>query len=97
MADERCFACDRALGRNPYRVDTRDDQTVFVGVECYRLVAAAGEAGYQPPRGGPRLWLLPPCEACGGTDENPTDCAMDCEEPRPWTEVAQTRNAQSTD
>ncbi len=54
----RCFACDRALGKNPKLVDTRDDQTVYVGRECYKLVVAAGEAGYQPPIGGPKLWVL---------------------------------------
>lgn len=55
---ERRFACDRKLGNNsPKLVDTRDDQRVHVGIECYRLVKAAGAAGYQPPKGGPRLYL----------------------------------------
>lgn len=57
--DARCFACGRPLGANPHRADTRDAQVVDVGRECYRLIEAAGEDGYQPPRGGPRLWLLP--------------------------------------
>ena len=56
---KRCFACDRKLGKNPYLVDTRDAQTVYVGSECYKLIRVAGEAGYQPPAGGPRLFLLP--------------------------------------
>jgi hypothetical protein len=86
---ERCFACDRPLGRNPFRVDTRDGQTVFVGDVCYANVVKAGEAGYQPPKGGPRLWALEECPSCHGTDTNPTDCAMDCDNPRPWTEAAQ--------
>lgn len=60
---ERCFACGRTLGKNPLRVDTRDAQTVFVGRDCGKLVLAAGEAGYQPPRGGPRLFPLPAAEA----------------------------------
>ena len=55
---KQCFACGRKLGKTPYTVDTRDDQTVAVGSECYKLVKAAGENGYQPPKGGPRLWLL---------------------------------------
>ena len=55
---EKCFACDRPLGKNPARVDTRDAQTVYVGSECAKLVAAAGDAGYQPPRGGPRLYPI---------------------------------------
>lgn len=60
----RCFACDRKLGNNPYLVDTRDDQTVFVGSECFRKIKAAGEKGYLPPPDefgvtGPRLWIIP--------------------------------------
>ena len=53
-----CFACGKKLGKAPRLVDTRDDQTVYIGRECYKLVVAAGAEGYQPPRGGPRLWLL---------------------------------------
>lgn len=58
-----CYACDRPLKRNgdeleAYRVDTRDHQTVFVGPECFRKIKAAGDAGYQPPLGGPKLYLL---------------------------------------
>lgn len=62
---ERCFACDKKLGRTPHRADTRDAQTVLVGSECYKLIVEAGEAGYQPPKGGPRLWVLrPTCATC---------------------------------
>lgn len=61
--DERCFACGRKLGRNPTRVDTRDAQTVLVGRECAKLVKASGVAGYQPPKGGPRLYPLPSIES----------------------------------
>ena len=56
---DKCFACDRRLGRTPALVDTRDGQTVYVGTECYKLIKAAGDTGYQPPTGGPRLYLLP--------------------------------------
>jgi hypothetical protein len=55
---DKCFACDRPLGQNPRLVDTRDDQKVYVGSECAKLVDEAGEAGYQPPKGGPRLYPL---------------------------------------
>lgn len=58
-ATGRCFACDRMLGHNPHLVDTRDAQTVFVGSECFKLIKAAGNKGWQPPKGGPRLYLLP--------------------------------------
>ena len=58
---ECCFACGRAITRFPPAiVDTRDDQTVYVGPECFQKVKQAGAEGYQPPMGGPRLWLLPP-------------------------------------
>lgn len=56
--DERCFACGRKLGKNPALIDTRDGQTAFVGSECYKFIARAGEIGWQPPRGGPRLYLI---------------------------------------
>lgn len=55
---DRCFACDRPLGKTSREVDTRDAQTVYVGSECFKLVQAAGEAGYQPPKGGPRLYPM---------------------------------------
>jgi hypothetical protein len=54
----KCFACGRKLGSNPYPVDTRDDQWVYVGSECYKLIMRAGLEGYQPPLGGPRLYVL---------------------------------------
>jgi hypothetical protein len=55
---ERCFACGKKLGKSPALVDTRDAQLVFVGSECLKKVLAAGENGWQPPRGGPRLFPL---------------------------------------
>ena len=57
---KRCFACGRKTGKNPRVADTHEDQSVFVGSECYKLIRAAGDEGYQPPLGGPRLWLLTP-------------------------------------
>lgn len=56
----RCFACDRPLSPNPYPVSCVDDQWVYVGVNCWRMVRAAGSDGYQPPKGGPRLFPLRP-------------------------------------
>jgi hypothetical protein len=50
----KCFACDRPLGKNPHRAVTEDGaQIVFVGGECWKLI---GPNGYQPPKGGPRLF-----------------------------------------
>lgn len=79
---DKCFACDRVLGRNPKQADTRDDQVVLVGSECYSKIKAAGEQGYQPPKGGPRLFMLPPHSGnCGSRFFNsrtgksfPCDC-----------------------
>ena len=58
MNNDVCFACGRRLGRNPGVVTCPDAQDVYVGRECFKLVAAGGVDGYQPPRGGPRLFLL---------------------------------------
>ena len=55
---KKCFACDRKLGQNPYLVDTRDDQLVYVGSECHKEVLKAGNKGYQP-KGGMKLYPLP--------------------------------------
>jgi hypothetical protein len=57
--EDRCFACGRRLKSKSVRVDTRDAQTVEVGPDCAKLVERAGEEGYQPPGGGPRLYPLP--------------------------------------
>lgn len=54
----RCFACDRRV-KNPTLVDTFDGQTVLVGSECFRLIKSAGNQGWQPPKGGPRLYTIP--------------------------------------
>jgi hypothetical protein len=54
---EKCYACDKPL-KKEFLVDTRDAQTVYVGSECYKKIKIAGEAGYQPPKGGPKLYLL---------------------------------------
>lgn len=55
---DRCFVCGRRLGRNPLLVTCADEQDVFVGSECAKLIERAGAAGYQPPDGGPRLYVL---------------------------------------
>lgn len=59
--DAKCYACDKTFRKTGRRVlvDTRDGQHVFVGTDCFAKVCIAGDAGYQPPKGGPRLYLLP--------------------------------------
>lgn len=54
---ERCFACGRPVTLRGCRCVTADGQRVEVGNNCYKLVRAAGDAGYQPPLGGPRIYL----------------------------------------
>lgn len=50
----RCFACDRKCGKNPHVAITVDvAQVVYVGNECYKNI---GPEGWQPPKGGPRLY-----------------------------------------
>jgi hypothetical protein len=50
---KKCYACGRKLGKNPHIAICEDEQDVFVGSECYKLI---GPNGYQPPLGGPRLY-----------------------------------------
>lgn len=54
---ESCFICGRPLKDATARiVACADDQFPWVGPDCYTLVLDAGRAGYQSPRGGPRVW-----------------------------------------
>lgn len=58
-ADSKCFACDRAFvdGERVYVADTRDDQIVQVGSTCLKKIKKSGDEGWQPPKGGPRLYM----------------------------------------
>lgn len=59
MSRERCYACDMMLSeKRPLRLVNvaREDQNVEVGPECFKRVKAAGANGWQPPKGGPRLY-----------------------------------------
>lgn len=55
---EKCFACDKKLKGRGYLIDTRDNQTAVVGPGCFKKIRESGEAGYQPPLGGPRLYEI---------------------------------------
>lgn len=68
----KCYACDRVL-KKPHAVYTGDagGQRQFVGPECFQYVLAAGAIGYQPPRGGPRLYPARPADAASGVKSNP--------------------------
>ncbi len=86
---EKCFACDRPLGKRPKLVDTRDGQKVFIGASCFRLIEQSGDTGYQPPRGGPKLYLIG--FGAPGTDGHheraclceATPCFCQCHQPEP--------------
>jgi len=70
MTPQRCFACGRRLvrPRPVYLTDRLADggsYVVQVGPECFGLARQAGAAGFQPPRGGPRIYVTDPNrEAC---------------------------------
>lgn len=49
----KCFACDKPLKGVWHLADTRDGQVVYVGSECAKRI---NEQGYQPPKGGPKLY-----------------------------------------
>jgi hypothetical protein len=54
----KCFACDKKMKNRKYLIRCEDEQTAFVGPECYKYVEKSGECGYQPPLGGPRLFVI---------------------------------------
>ena len=57
--NERCFACDRPLNKRNL-VYTSDQQLQHVGSKCFKLVKQTGIDGWQPPKGGPRLFIDKP-------------------------------------
>lgn len=63
---ELCFACEAPMLNGGKLVDTRDGQSVFVGSECYKRIQEVGGSGWQPLKGGPRLYLIPQPEQEGG-------------------------------
>jgi hypothetical protein len=54
----KCFACEKPVGAKSHLAFTPDGQSVYVGRECYNLIESAGDRGWQPPKGGPRLYTL---------------------------------------
>lgn len=55
---QRCFACGKLLSLTAHLVACADEQTVYVGSDCFRAIERAAADGYQPPKGGPRLYAL---------------------------------------
>ena len=55
--ENHCFACDKLMKRR-FEADTRDGQIVHGGPDGHKRLMAAGEAGDQPPKGGPRLYHI---------------------------------------
>ncbi len=53
-----CYACGRKLTTMKYIVDTRDDQLVNVGKDCYDKIIKAGEEGVTVNEFGLKLYLL---------------------------------------
>jgi hypothetical protein len=58
MVENKCFSCEKTITGKTNLVTTMDGETVFVGPICYKKIVESGELGYQPPLGGPRLYLL---------------------------------------
>lgn len=58
---DRCYACGKRFHDPNRRQDVflldDDHRAVLVGPECFRKVVASGWLGYQPMRGGPRLFI----------------------------------------
>lgn len=59
LVKTRCYACDKLRSRRN-RIFTSDGQMQYVGAECFKKIRKAGQAGYQPPLGGPRLFFQMP-------------------------------------
>ena len=57
MKETKCYACFKKVS-NPKIVDTHEDQFVHVGSNCFNTIRIAGSQGYQPTKGGPRLFLM---------------------------------------
>lgn len=62
--DDACYACSRPLRTwPPATALTSDDSRVYVGPECHAYIVAGGDEGWQPPKGGPRLFT-DVCDGC---------------------------------
>lgn len=64
--EHKCFACEKPLKEGGFIAWTRDGQQVEVGSECNKRINGMQQHGYQPPKGGPRLYnvMLNPCDCC---------------------------------
>lgn len=57
---KRCYACDLPIKVGRVQIAfTSDGQKQFVGSNCFKKIASMKE-GYQPPKGGPRMFLKRP-------------------------------------
>lgn len=75
----KCFACDRQIKTTPRVLTCLDEQTVHVGPCCFTKAERAGLDGYQPPKGGPRLYTPEAKESL---------LACDCQCPEPKSGAA---------
>lgn len=54
----KCYACGKDVRTTRYAYTADDGQQQQpVGPDCYRAISHFGKSGYQPPRGGPRLYV----------------------------------------
>ena len=56
----KCFACGKKTRENDIHGEavTGDGQKVYVGPICFLSILKSKGAGYQPPKGGPKLYLI---------------------------------------
>lgn len=56
QGDAKCFACERPLKGWAIEAQVCGELTiVHVGPDCFKRIVSAGDSGYQPPLGGPKL------------------------------------------
>jgi uncharacterized protein (DUF169 family) len=54
---ETCYACGKKMRGRSNDVVTSDNQAQCVGSDCLKHIRRGGAEGFQPKRGGPRLYL----------------------------------------
>lgn len=54
MKHRKCFICGRSVSQMAFKADTHEDQWVYVGSECRKLIT---EQGYQT-KNGPKLFPM---------------------------------------
>lgn len=51
-----CYCCGKLMKYRTAAIYTSDGQPQWVGLDCYKHIVSAGKIGFQPKRGGPKLF-----------------------------------------